>query len=569
MSGSALTDMTWSKAGLAVVLALVFGAIWISQPDVGLESARDVTLEAGHGRYFEALESGEVAYTPGPVKPTHLFSRVVKRRGWQTYIYLKTHYGTFLRYNRELRKIDASGSPEQFGHFDLDEELVFVEWRSGRITHPLQEEDSKVAVNRTTPSTATETQKKSQGMSVGEAPDRGEYEGDLVIDSEQKLREIFGYSSVAGDVLVKDTQLENLDGLRSLRRIGGDLIVEDNARLKSMNGIRGVSAVGGNILISDNSALANLHGLSSIGDVSGNVRIANNKSLQLLRGAEYIRAQGSFELVNNGGLNPCAEDLLLNQTAFRKSRSELLAHRIAREGWSGEQACKNPLADHHELTEQVLERAMRQMTLALARLDLQLERALEEQDKQLQKQNAQKQRLVKASQEMISNKTKAPPSSEFSMPTFGNEVGDELTAPKVMSGQLKGPCAISKKGLSVEEIRRRCQVQRKNWRVNLKKPSYVYVLESIRKPGRRHIEWGPNPSKRERMHARGLIAETAQLAPWNMIYKRKFPTGARAKDFVERLYKNLQRSEKQRQELQVSREKYIQKMKRQKSENNR
>ena len=56
---------TWMRVGLGVLAALVFGGIWISQPDVGLEAARNVTLQAGHGLYFEATSEGKVVYTKG------------------------------------------------------------------------------------------------------------------------------------------------------------------------------------------------------------------------------------------------------------------------------------------------------------------------------------------------------------------------------------------------------------------------------------------------------------------------------------------------------------------------
>lgn len=562
MPDSEALQFTWSKAGLALVLALVFGAIWISQPDVGLEASRDVTLEAGHGMYFEATESGDVIYTKGPIKPTHLFSRIVKRRGWQTYIYFQSHFGTFLRYNRELRKIDSLGSPDQFGHFDLDEELLFVEWRSGRITHPLKEEDAKLVLGDKPDVAAEVVDEKQKGMSVGQSPDLGELQGDIVLDSEESLKKVFGYSSVNGDVRIVGTQLENLASLRTLRRIGGSLIISENPRLKGIYGIRGISEVAGDVVIASNSVLGNLQGLSSIGDVAGKVVIADNQSLTRLNGAESVRAKGDFELVNNRGLSACAEDILLRQSNFKKSRAEILAHRIAREGWEAESACKEPLSNHHEMTAQVLERALKQMAMAMTRLDLELERANRQQVRELAKMESEgKQVASLAKGQSQASKTKLR-SREFLMPTFGNELGASAHSPKDMESRLKGPCVFPNQKLSAEERRKKCQVQRKKWRLNLKKPAYVYVLESLRNPSQRHIEWGPEPSQRERMHTRGLVPETARLAPWNLIYKRKFPTGSRAKDFVDRLRKNMKQQERKRIELVTSQKKYMKKLQR-------
>ncbi len=566
MSDPDASHFTWSKVGLSIVLALIFGAIWVSQPDVGLESIRDVTLEAGNGLYFEAKENGELVYTKGPTKPTHLFSRIVKRRGWRTYIYLQTHFGTFLRYNRELRKIDASGSPEQFGHFDLDDELLFVEWRSGRITHPLKEEDSKLVAGKDSNVPSPVDPKKQKGMSLGESPDKGDYEGDLVIDSQEALNKLFGYSGVNGDIRIVGTQLENLASLRTLRRVGGSLVIADNPRLKAIYGVRGISAVDKDIIVSNNPELKNLQGLSSIGTVEGKVRIANNGSLTGLNGAEAIRSKGPFELVNNRGLGACAEDILLRQSAFEKSRAELLAHRIAREGWEGEKDCKEPLANHHELTQEVLDRALKKMSEAMARLDLELERAGQEQEKELAKMDATNKRMKSLSQSENEKSKENLRARQFLMPTFGNEPGATAKSPKDRQGQLRGPCVFPEQNLSPEERRKKCQLQRKNWRKNLKKPAYVYVLESLRNPAQRHIEWGPEPSKRERMHTRGLIPETAHLAPWNLIYRRKFPTGSRAKDFVDRLRRNIEKEEKERLKLKTAQKKYLKKMKRQQSQ---
>ena len=230
---------TWKRLALAILAALVFWGIWISQPDVGLEPARSVTLQAGQGLYFEATPEGKVIYTKGPPGPTHLFSRIVKKRGWRTFIYLETHFGSFLRFNPATGKIDASGSPDAFGNLELDPELLFLEWRSGRITHPMK--DQKPArpseVVKDTPQKSKS--KTHSAMSVGESPDLGALKKDLVIRTRGDLKSVFGYRVIEGDVRIVGTALGDLDELATLRAIKGALIIENNRVLESIHGLGG------------------------------------------------------------------------------------------------------------------------------------------------------------------------------------------------------------------------------------------------------------------------------------------------------------------------------------------
>jgi hypothetical protein len=553
---------TWKRLGLGVLAALVFGGIWISQPDVGLEAARNVTLQAGHGLYFEATSEGTIVYTKGPPGPTHLFSRIVKKRGWRTYIYLETHFGSYLRYNPETGKIDASGNPDSFGNLELDPELLFLEWRSGRMTHPMK--DQKPALPNEVERTV---EKKEEGnsksaMSVGESPDFGALKKDLVIRTRADLKSAFGYGVIEGDVRVVGTMLSDLDELATLSSIKGSLIIENNPALESVHGLRGLLRVDGEIRVEGNQRLPNLEGLRNLGNVGQSIRVAHNPALKTLRSMGSIRSHGGLELVNNSGFSKCSEDYLLSRDAFTKDRAILLSHRVVREGWGGDAKCSEPASKFHKLARDVLDKALEQMAQAMSTLDEQLRMAMEQQASDLQKMqkdggaidNEARPEEPAITPEMSktedSKKSQASsPGTAFVMPSFGNDVGATLRSEKVLEGQLTGPCVLKGKVRSTEERRRRCRVKRKKWRVTMKLPAYVYMLQSTRKKLIRHIEFGPNPEGRLSLHNEGLIMETADLAPWIMVLKRKFPSGYGAQEYVNKLREKLLKQQKRRAEI--------------------
>jgi hypothetical protein len=553
---------TWRTLALAVLAALIFGVVWISQPDVGLEAARSVTLQAGHRLYFEATADGQIIYTNGPPRPPHLFSRIVKKSGWRTYIYLETHYGSFLRYNPKTGKIDASGNPDFFGNLELDPELLFLEWRSGRITHPLK--DSKPARSdeaKATPAEKFEPQ-TSPGMSTGEPPDLGAFKDDLVIRTREDLLSVFGYRSVEGDVRIVGTALSHLDELTTLESIKGSLIIENNRALVSVHGLRGLHSVGGEIRFEGNKSLPNLEGLRNLREVGKGIRIANNPSLSTLSAMGSIRSHGGLDLVNNQSFPKCAEDYLLSRDAFKKDRATLLSHRTVREGWGRDKSCSEPTRKFHKLAQDVLDRALEQMAQAMLTLDEELKMSMEQKSsdlKEMEKEEAAmearrkgKQRGNGAGHENGAPKgqlNEAQSPAAFVMPSFGNEVGGTERVEKIVAGHLRGPCVLKGKVLSAEDRRRRCQAKRKKWRVTMKRPAYVYMLESKRQPQRRHIEFGSNPDGRLALHNQGLIIETAAFSPWKMVLKRKFPSGFGAQEYVKKLREKLKKQEKRRAEL--------------------
>lgn len=554
--------LTWKRVGLAVLAALVFGTIWISQPNVGLEAVRNVTLQAGHGLYFEATSEGKVVYTKGPPGPTHLFSRIVKKRGWRTYIYLETHFGSYLRYNPITAKIDASGNPDSFGNLELDPELLFLEWRSGRMSHPMKDQKpSRPGAPEKADQEKAEANANS-GMSVGDPPDFGTLKKDLVIRTREDLKSAFGYRVIEGDVRIVGTMLRDLDELATLRAIKGSLIIENNPALESIHGLRGLLSVDGEIRVESNQRLPNLEGLRNLGRVGENIRVAHNPALRSLRSMGSIRSHGALELVNNPSFSKCSEDYLLSRDAFKKDRATLLSHRLVREGWGGDKKCSEPASKFHKLAQDVLDKALEQMAQAMATLDDQLRMATEQQVADLKKMQTEggsienQGRPQEPAMRPESNKDKgakksqaSSPTNAFVMPSFGNDVGATLRSEKVVEGQLAGPCVLKGKMPSAEERRRRCRKKRQKWRVTMKLPAYVYMLQSTRKRLMRHIEFGPNPEGRLSLHNEGLIMETSDFSPWKMVFKREFPSGYGAQEYVNKLRESLLKQQRRRTEL--------------------
>lgn len=526
---------TWRNALIGGVAALLMGTLWITQPDVSLESKSSVTLKAGHGRYYEARADGTIAFTPGPIRATHLFTRIVKRRGLRTYIYLESHFGTYLQLNPETGAFDVMGTPSAFGSFELDPSLLFSEWRSGRITHPLHKKKTSPGTNRQAASGPQKDGSSRVSMVVGESPDAGIWEGNAVVQSQADLQRLFGYRQVTGDVRVVSTKLRNLDALVTLRAIGGSLVVEGNHSLESSHGLRGLESVAGNVVFNRNSHLSEIKGLRNLSSIGGSLGVKDNQRLKNLQGLQGISSHGGFELANNPSMSKCAEDLLLEQSSFEKDKVELFSHRVSREGWRGEYACAQGMQTSPEIAAQVFERAQKVLQAALARLDVQLERAFEEE----RVQTAKRKPSPKAAAAQLNSLRKKAPRVGFQPPSFGPDKGATGFINKRHASVSSGTCKLGVKVASQEERRRLCKKKRREWESRLRKPAYVYILQSQVEPAMRHVEWGVNPTLRETLHSAGKISKTADHAPWKLVYSRKLSSGFRARAIVRDLQKRV------------------------------
>ena len=122
--------------------------------------------------------------------------------------------------------------------------------------------------------------------------------------------ELDGLGSVrrhgGGVILSSNTRLEEIGALRWVRR-PRSLIVAGNRSLKSLDALRGVESVDQILNISTNSSLRDLNGLSGLREVGGWAKVTGNGGLMDVSGLDGLeRVGGDFSLRFNRQLGRCA-----------------------------------------------------------------------------------------------------------------------------------------------------------------------------------------------------------------------------------------------------------------------
>lgn len=96
----------------------------------------------------------------------------------------------------------------------------------------------------------------------------GIYEGDYDVTDEESLRVISGCEVVTGDLNVRETKLANIDDLRALGEVSGNLKILDNLSLTDLRGLSKLRVVGDELSIAGNPTLHDLDGLQALTSVS-------------------------------------------------------------------------------------------------------------------------------------------------------------------------------------------------------------------------------------------------------------------------------------------------------------
>ena len=114
--------------------------------------------------------------------------------------------------------------------------------------------------------------------------------GDLIVDSEPS--ELSCVCGVAGDLVVRDTDLSSIDGLDGLVGVAGDVIIDANPNLTGLEGLSALTSVRGDLVVSDNDDLASLVGLGGVRSVDGSVEVQHNAILTGLMGLSSLGSIG-------------------------------------------------------------------------------------------------------------------------------------------------------------------------------------------------------------------------------------------------------------------------------------
>lgn len=114
---------------------------------------------------------------------------------------------------------------------------------------------------------------------------------------------------IGGDVTISGSNINSLNGLTSIRGIGGSLTIHDNPLLTSLAGLEGGTYIGGNLDISSNKTLTSLTGMPVLKSVAGDLTIESNEALtsvaalgSLSSVAGRILITGNTSLTNLAGL---------------------------------------------------------------------------------------------------------------------------------------------------------------------------------------------------------------------------------------------------------------------------
>ena len=131
-----------------------------------------------------------------------------------------------------------------------------------------------------------------------------EVEGDLVIYNNAHLKSIAGLRHLVrverGVGIGANPSLENLDGLHGLTSVQGYLSIEQNEKVQSLEALRAIVRVGETLSISTSPALRSLRGLEGIVEVQGEVRIWENPVLESLEGLDHlVRIGGDLQIIGN------------------------------------------------------------------------------------------------------------------------------------------------------------------------------------------------------------------------------------------------------------------------------
>ncbi len=117
------------------------------------------------------------------------------------------------------------------------------------------------------------------------------------------IMRVLSYGQCPGQSLTTQSQIDafptNFPGCSIIE---GDLIIK-GSDITNLNGLSSVKVVNGHLRLNDNNALTNIQGLSSLVEVNGLFTIYNNPQLVNLSGLDSLKRVGdSFSLTNNDNL---------------------------------------------------------------------------------------------------------------------------------------------------------------------------------------------------------------------------------------------------------------------------
>jgi hypothetical protein len=114
---------------------------------------------------------------------------------------------------------------------------------------------------------------------------------------------------ITGNLLVRNTQLENLDPLQKITSVGNSIVITDNPNLTNINALSQIDALTGRLWIENNYVLENIDGMGALTTIGGDLYLEGNaiadinglSSLASIGGDLYFR--GHPNLTSTGGMS--------------------------------------------------------------------------------------------------------------------------------------------------------------------------------------------------------------------------------------------------------------------------
>jgi len=107
-----------------------------------------------------------------------------------------------------------------------------------------------------------------------------------------------GCTGIQGNVRIDGSNITNLNGLSSLKSIGGFLSIDHNTSLANLNGLSNLKTVGGNFWVHDNIALTNISGLNEVTTIGGYLAFEFNDALANFNGFNKLTSVGGVLVIN-------------------------------------------------------------------------------------------------------------------------------------------------------------------------------------------------------------------------------------------------------------------------------
>jgi hypothetical protein len=113
------------------------------------------------------------------------------------------------------------------------------------------------------------------------------WQGSYVIEDNTDISLLNGFTTITGNLYIKNTKRTNLAGLENLTSVGGELSIRGNNALKNLTGLENLKSVG-DLVIESNTSIINLTGLENLSSFGKGLYIGWNYSLISLSALESI-----------------------------------------------------------------------------------------------------------------------------------------------------------------------------------------------------------------------------------------------------------------------------------------